>query len=253
MLFEPRLRDGIADGTVTVMFRRWRRTQAVAGHRYRTGSSMIQVESVDVVDPAAITDQEARKAGYADAAALVAGLRGDPGLPLYRVRFHRLEGPDPRDLLASDDTLTTEDVAELDARLGRLDRASATGPWTQPTLAAIRDHPGTPAADLAAALGREKAPFKLDVRKLKALGLTHSLQVGYELSPRGRRLPAAHQPLTWPPRCVVGGRVASGSRRVGWCRGSGVGPVRCGIAGRLEFASGTCRVGSVPRCCRWRV
>ena len=29
-------------------------------------------------------------------------------------------------------------------------------------------------------------PFKRDVRKLKALGLTESLEVGYRLSPRGR-------------------------------------------------------------------
>ena len=29
------------------------------------------------------------------------------------------------------------------------------------------------------------APFKLDVRKLKALGLTRSFAVGYEISPRG--------------------------------------------------------------------
>lgn len=46
MRFEQRLRDGIADGSVTVMFRRWRRTQAVAGHRYRTGRSMIEVRAV---------------------------------------------------------------------------------------------------------------------------------------------------------------------------------------------------------------
>ena len=43
------------------------------------------------------------------------------------------------------------------------------------------------AADLAAQLGRaELQPFKTDVRKLKALGLTASLEVGYRLSPRGR-------------------------------------------------------------------
>ena len=41
------------------------------------------------------------------------------------------------------------------------------------------------AADLAASLGRDTAPFKLDVRKLKALGLTISLEVGYRLSARG--------------------------------------------------------------------
>ena len=42
------------------------------------------------------------------------------------------------------------------------------------------------AEDLAASVGREKPPFKLDVRKLKNLGLTESLPVGYRLSPRGR-------------------------------------------------------------------
>jgi hypothetical protein len=44
------------------------------------------------------------------------------------------------------------------------------------------------AADLAALLGREKHPFKRDVRKLKELGLTESMPVGYRLSPRGRAL-----------------------------------------------------------------
>ena len=42
------------------------------------------------------------------------------------------------------------------------------------------------AADLAPLLGRERLPFKRDVRKLKELGLTESLEVGYRLSPRGR-------------------------------------------------------------------
>jgi hypothetical protein len=32
----------------------------------------------------------------------------------------------------------------------------------------------------------EKAPFKANVRKLKGLGLTESLEIGYRLSPRGR-------------------------------------------------------------------
>jgi hypothetical protein len=41
------------------------------------------------------------------------------------------------------------------------------------------------AEDLAHSVGREKQPFKLDVRKLKELGLTESLEIGYRLSPRG--------------------------------------------------------------------
>jgi hypothetical protein len=44
------------------------------------------------------------------------------------------------------------------------------------------------AAELAAAVGRDRHRFKLDVRKLKELGLTESLEVGYRLSPRGRAL-----------------------------------------------------------------
>ena len=45
---------------------------------------------------------------------------------------------------------------------------------------------GLRAADLAERFGRERLKFKTDVRKLKALGLTESLAVGYRLSPRGR-------------------------------------------------------------------
>jgi hypothetical protein len=183
--FERRLRDGIADGSVTVMFRRWRRTEAVPGHRYRTGNAMIEVESVEVVDPAEVTGADARPAGYASPAALVADLRGDPDLPVYRIGFRRLDQPDPREVLAADDALTTEDIAGLDRRLERMDRDSAHGPWTAATLAAIAARPATRAADLAASLGRDRLPFKLDVRKLKNLGLTHSLDVGYRLSPRG--------------------------------------------------------------------
>ena len=53
-------------------------------------------------------------------------------------------------------------------------------------LTLIAAHPGVRAGDLADRLGRERLDFKADVRKLKALGLTESLTVGYQLSPRGR-------------------------------------------------------------------
>ena len=53
-------------------------------------------------------------------------------------------------------------------------------------LRLIAENPGVRAPDLAASLGRETLPFKRDVRKLKELGLTHSLPVGYEISHRGR-------------------------------------------------------------------
>ena len=49
------------------------------------------------------------------------------------------------------------------------------------------------AGDLADEVGRERLPFKADVRKLKNLGLTISLGVGYRLSPRGEAYLAARR------------------------------------------------------------
>jgi hypothetical protein len=186
MLFEARFRDGVQDGSVTVTFRRWKRCQAIAGHRYRTAVGMIEVEQVDVVDPAKITNADAKRSGYPSADAVRADLRGTDDLPVYRIRFHAVQGPDPRDELAGTGALSPEDVADITRRLDRLDRASSSGPWTRTTLALIAERPEVRAGDLADRVGRERAPFKLDVRKLKNLGLTLSLPVGYRISPRGR-------------------------------------------------------------------
>lgn len=186
MQFDARNRDAILAGEVTLTFRRWRRRQAVPGRRYRTSLGIVEVTAVDVVDPGRVTVAEARRAGCASVAELLDQLVGDPDLPLYRVEFHVVDEPDPRDVLAASDRLDDEERAEIDRRLDRLDRASSHGPWTRSTLELVAEHPATRAADLAAMVGRETQPFKTDVRKLKNLGLTHSLEVGYELSPRGR-------------------------------------------------------------------
>ncbi len=58
-------------------------------------------------------------------------------------------------------------------------------PWPRPIIAA---RPGAPARSLAADVGMAPGAFKRQVRKLKELGLTESLEVGYRLSPRGQTL-----------------------------------------------------------------
>jgi hypothetical protein len=182
---QARFREPIARGDVTLTFRRWKRCQVVAGHRYRTAAGRLGVDDVTVVDPAKITNADARRAGFASRQELLGELRGTEDLPVYRVRFHSVDGPDERDTLAGSATLSPDDRADLDRRLDRLDRASAHGPWTRAVLETIETSPGVRAADLAQRFGREPQPFKLDVRKLKNLGLTISLEVGYRLSPRG--------------------------------------------------------------------
>lgn len=148
---------------------------------------MLAIEAVDPVDPEAISDREARKAGFTDAAAVRQELdRWGDGV-VYRVAF-RLAGPDPRAALRRQSRLSAAEWDRVAARLDRLDAACRRGPWTQHALRLIARQPGVRAADLAESLGREKLAFKADVRKLKELGLTESLEVGYRLSPRGRAL-----------------------------------------------------------------
>lgn len=186
MLFRKRFWAGIQDGSVTLAFRRWKRSNVVAGRSRRTPVGIVDVISVREVDAADISDAEAARAGYETADELRRQLREDDGRPVFRIEFRLSVGPDPRAELAADAELDDETVAEIDARLERLDRASSHGPWTMATLGLIAEQPEVRAEDLAAQVGREKPPFKLDVRKLKNLGLTESLMVGYRLSPRGR-------------------------------------------------------------------
>ena len=185
MRFEQRLRDGIHSGAIVLAFRRWKRSQVVPGRRYRTGIDMVEVESVDVVEPSSVDATQAREAGYASVGELLGNLRGDPALPVYRIRLRRIDGPDPRDELARAARLTESDAAALAARLARMDASSSRGPWTGAVLALIADRPGTVSSVLAEAMGWPRQDFKLHVRRLKELGLTLSLDVGYRLSPRG--------------------------------------------------------------------
>jgi hypothetical protein len=186
VLFPKRFWPGIADGSVTLTFRRWRRQQVLAGRRYRTPAGIVAVTSVTIASPDEIRDDEARRAGHRDAASLVTELPDRPDSDLYRIEFHAVTEPDPRAVLAASADLDEGAIAEITHSLDRLDRASSHGPWTRETLALIRDQPAIRAADLAGLLGRDRASFKIDVRKLKNLGLTESLDVGYRLSPRGR-------------------------------------------------------------------
>lgn len=175
--------DAIAAGTVTLAFRRWDRPRVRVGGTQRTAVGVVEFTSVDPVDETALTAHDAHAAGFADLAALQRAQRGDG--QLYRIGV-RLAGPDPRVALRAKRRLSQADRADLDARLARLDRSSSHGPWTAAVLELIAENPGVRAPDLAARMGRETLPFKRDVRKLKELGLTESLEVGYRLSPRGR-------------------------------------------------------------------
>ena len=182
MLFNRRALDRIEAGEIDLAFRRWKRPTVKEGGTLRTPAGVLGLDSGEPLGKRRIDAEQARRAGFASKRELLASLR--PEGRLYRVRFHRI-GDDPRKALRARARISRSERAELDARFDRMDRGRGQ-PWTRQVLELIRDHPETLAADLAATLGLEKLPFKRDVRKLKELGLTESLPVGYQLSPRGR-------------------------------------------------------------------
>jgi hypothetical protein len=184
MLFPPATLAAIAEGRVDLAFRRWDRPRVKAGARQRTPVGVIAFDAVERVDREQLTTEDARRAGFASRDELLSFLDRRASGTIYRVTL-RLLGPDPR--VALRESLPDErEIVEIERRLARLDLASRHGPWTLAVLEAIGAQPGVRAGDLASQFARERMPFKIDVRKLKELGLTESLEVGYRLSPRGR-------------------------------------------------------------------
>ena len=186
MMIRPSELRAIQDGGIDLAFRRWERPRVVVGTKMRTGVGLVEVTSVSEVAVESLTEEDARRAGSPSLAALVAALEPKSDRPAWRVGL-RHAGADPRAELRAA-VPTKEEVAAIVARLERLDRASSSGPWTRTTLDLIDRNPERRAPDLAAKVGRETAAFKTDVRKLKELGLTESLEIGYRLSPRGASL-----------------------------------------------------------------
>ena len=195
MLFRGRDHEAIVAGEVNLAFRRWAKPSVRAGSTQVMPAGIVGFDAVDQIDPAAITDAEAIRAGRESADEVRGELERakQQGAPIWRISFHWV-GPDPRVVLREQDDLSGADVAAIAARLARFDAASRNGPWTAATLALIERRPETLAEELAAERGQERLAFKRNVRKLKEMGLTESLRVGYRLSPRGRAFVAASRP-----------------------------------------------------------
>jgi hypothetical protein len=176
--------EGIADGTITLVLRRWDAPRAKTGGTQRTPVGTIRVDAV-TERPGGyhVTAAQAVAAGYPSARAAQAELDRRPAGHTYLIAVSFM-APDERPALAADDALTDADVAAITARLDRWD-AVAT-PWTRDYLTMIGDNEAVRAPDLAAWVGLDVPRFKRRVRQLKGLGLTISLDVGYRLSPRGR-------------------------------------------------------------------
>jgi len=216
LMFRREDRKRVARGEITVTYRLWKSAHVKAGKTYESGFGRIEVEDVRVIPAAMISTDDVGPSGCDDVAAIreLAGehtkVRVAPDTLLHRVQFRFLgDGTPP---VKSPAPLDVERTA---ARLLRMDRSSSRGPWTLATLQLIERQPRVPARLLAAELGYEKLDFKVNVRKLKALGLTISYEVGYDLSDAGRTYLASLRP---PSRRASAGAVRQSPRTRGRSR-----------------------------------
>jgi hypothetical protein len=175
----------VVAGELTVTWRLWKRPHVKVGRAYPAGHGAIVIDDVRLVRAADVTDADAWQVDLPDRKALIDLARSHKrarvsgATILHRVEFHyAAEAPPRRPELP---------LPEIAKRLARMDAASASGPWTLAALHLIEENRGVVARELAEELELPKLDFKARVRKLKALGLTVSLPVGYELSELGQR------------------------------------------------------------------
>jgi hypothetical protein len=184
MLFTAATLRGLTEGRVSCTYRRWEVVRPKVGSRFTTSAGVVEITSITRADEQQLTERDADEAGFDSVADLIKWCRAKGNGDLYRIGI-ALAGPDPRIELRRTNNLQAADVAALNAKLDRMDRA-AEQPWTRSTLRQISRLPGVVSTELAAEVGQERRAYKLRVRRLKALGLTESLERGYRLSPRGQ-------------------------------------------------------------------
>jgi hypothetical protein len=183
-LFNARDHERVVSGDLTVTWRLWKYAHVKPGRVYPTGfGGGHAIDDVRAVRAADVTDADAQEADLADATALIELARTHTRASvssqtiLYRVQFHYVPELPVKPALP---------LEEISRRLQRLDQNSRWGAWTEPVLRLIEENPGVVSTRLAAETGQPRAEFKANVRRLKALGLTTSLELGYELSELGQ-------------------------------------------------------------------
>lgn len=186
MLFRQHHLEGIRTGRISLAFRKWKKPAVKKGSLIKTAIGQVEICDISVSSINAISDQDAIDAGFESALVIGAILDEIKEGDVYRISL-RYHSPDPRVALRDRVDVSEQEFLDLRKKLERLDRHSKTGKWTMETLLVIRDNPRLKAKYLAEKFGQEKDAFKLNVRKLKNLGLTISHEVGYSLSPLGQQ------------------------------------------------------------------
>ncbi|MFC9605917.1 hypothetical protein ACFTTN_20915 [Streptomyces niveus] len=137
MMLTRAVAEGVARGDVTLAFRRWATSRVSPGGTFLSVAGVIVVDTVERIDPATITPENAHAAGADGVEDVLAALRGAKGDPVFRIALSH-GGPAPRAALATDAAPTPDGITRI---AGALDRPPA-GP--APTCARAVPLPETP-------------------------------------------------------------------------------------------------------------
>jgi len=188
MIFKLNVLKKIKNGSVCVAYRSWNKLSIQVGKTLRTSVGVLQFTNIKEVQLKSITTKHAREAGYSHLDELLAELSRWPASKVFRVEF-KLIGADPRLKLQLKKTISEVEMKTVLLKLKSFDERAKSGPWTKQVMKILLNNPGVASKKLAPMMGiHDKLKFKLQVRKLKELGLTISLGTGYKLSPHGVRV-----------------------------------------------------------------
>lgn len=182
MIFKLHQLEGIKSGKITYAFRRWEKPNVKEGSTMKTAVGVIRVAGLQPIKDDTITQADATKAGYESLDLLIKDLNKGTRGTIYKVKVKYLS-EDPRLELREKTDLHEDEFQKLKIKLDRLDKTR--GPWVLKIMKLIKRHPERRAGDLAEIMQMDKLDFKVNVRKLKNLGLTISHEIGYSLSPLG--------------------------------------------------------------------
>lgn len=186
MLFKEIHLQGIKSGEITLAFRKWQKVSVNSGSLLHTSIGLVEIGDIQVVNEVDITESDAQQAGFIDKKHLLKSFGKNSSGTIFQisVRYH---SPDPRIKLREQNELSEQHFIDLKKKLERLDNYSKQGHWTNKVLLTIKDNPNLHAIGIAKLTGFEKDWLKLNIRKLKNLGLTMSHHIGYEVSPLGNK------------------------------------------------------------------
>ena len=187
MLFKQKHLEGIKAGTVTLAFRKWKSTQLKRGSLLKTDVGIVEITDIAIINEPHINEIDAQKAGFINLESLMKSIYSAEIGKIYKIHVRFLKETQAKKIKEKI-SLSQSEIDSYKAKLLQMDKYARNGFWTKDILTSIKDNPKLSATQLSLKTGKTKEWLTQSIRKLKNIGLTVSLDPGYDLTPTGKLL-----------------------------------------------------------------